>query len=61
MLAGGSQVAKRKVSPGAAMGAVQNHIIGKQSASSSSLSRSYGVDIETVRKILKSNGVKDDG
>jgi hypothetical protein len=34
---------------------------GRASASSSSLSRSYGLPVEDVRRILRSNGVQDDG
>lgn len=36
-------------------------IKGRASASSSSLSQSYGLPVEDVRRILRSNGVQDDG
>lgn len=36
-------------------------IAGRPSASSSSLSRSYGLSVEDVRRILQSKGVRDDG
>lgn len=36
-------------------------IKGRQSASSTSLSASYGLQIEQVRRVLTSQGVRDDG
>jgi hypothetical protein len=40
---------------------LQSHVSGRTSASSSSLSASYGLPVEQVRSILRRNGVHDDG
>lgn len=36
-------------------------LIGRTTASSTSLSNSYGMPVEQVRRILQSKGVTDDG
>ncbi|EJL21917.1 hypothetical protein PMI02_04902 [Novosphingobium sp. AP12] len=43
------------------MAMIQSHIHGRTSASSSSLSASYGLPVEQVRSILRYAGVHDDG
>lgn len=52
---------KKAMSESAKMGLVQNHIQGRKSANAESLAASYGLKIDDVRSILKSNGVEDDG
>lgn len=41
--------------------AVAAQVEGRPSASSSSLSASFGLPVEDVRRILRSKGVRDDG
>lgn len=46
---------------GTKLSLIQSAIQGRDEASSSSLSASYGLPIEHVRKILQQQGVRDNG